>query len=1473
MNTYLKILVKLILINILFINPINSKTLPPGTGGEADVPANVLIMLDVSGSMNNRTTVGINYGNQTLAVTPISNSNSILVHANGRIQQINQDSNVVESIHTSRQRLEGNCQTRNLEKKVVYYDNKIYYYTNNRRALYEYDVSNNRCRQIERPNAIISHMFLDGDNLVLMNHRSRNYYVKDLTSVTTRSTTCSVQRNSTLERILGLGMWWTHPHFTFNADSDGNLVAIGSLDRRSQTQLYKFSSTGTCFNSNPNETFTINNVNSIHTPSSIVGHPTNSNQFFVTDSIRHNLTKISLSGTSITIDRTVGRWGRINASYNPTSDRSDIRFQEPYHISLESSNSRIYVADARNRSIQSFDYDLNFQKITGITETMTRMQGAQRAIQSIVTDSSLISSVNFGYGIWSDYLVYGWSRFFRVNGINSITRNEAQGRHEMTWLRRWFNRAYYALYGGSFGLDQRRVPGFERWDNGSDNGFPCTSVNCIYVKADRDGASKTNSEIMRATPSSWTNANFFAKQAKDYFDHSSESPVDKNSDCQGNYLIVIGDGEFTSGERTAFRTIRELANRTESPVKTIPIAYGTGISATGIAAFHDLAEAGGTGDAIIAASPQALKARLTEIIRNIQADKLAFTAPAITAKVGEGGFLYQAQFQYRQKKEWQGSLSATHISDSGELDENHASNWEAAKSMPLPNSRKIWTVLPTIDYKGNWNNFTEDNSLLINEQFEILGAEVGDYHNDSPTSSANIGTARCSNTGDSRASIQNGNSDDIKGLISFIRGEDYFDYDSDCLLNEPRIDDNGQRAYLGDIYHSELVFVGPPNANTNYIKKNEEAYYRSTHNYNAFKNANKNRLKTIYVGANDGMIHAFNADTGQELWAFVPPFITGKLPFIVNPSLNDNNAKVSKGGSSAIYGVDGSPVVHDMRIAHPYYGGVNWYTIMMVPFGRGGAGFTVLDITKPNEPLHLYSIYNDSIANRILRMNHLGIVSEFQYIDETYSWLDFEEVDTVIENYVNDNSVSSTCDDTLTTACYTGRNFTLPLSGLMKEDVQISINGSFTRAFEVSQNSGNTVISFNSAKTYDGNTSGTSGNPANSTLLLSVDPDAIARLSTNLPEDYDYTKLGETWSSPRIFRLPISSTKEKYVAVMGAGYGAASRTVGSGVFVIDFNDFVDRPGRIEKMISIEDQRSFSDDIINSVLANPVVITADQTQGINYKGALVYINDLEGKITKINLTDMRETKAGLRTELYDSTVIFETNSTSRNGRYMFHSMDTAIGTTSKNLWLYAGTGDYERVTYKSNDVDNLLLGFRDKDFPYYEEVNQNFSSFSLMPCQDTSTDSTGIKCPLDTDDKVFMRGIGRIKKDVGWYIKLENSQKVVAEPTITRGVAYFPIYEPTTSLNQCDAGKAFVCAVDDECGTNFSRRLGTNDAENRNQKCFYVGDGVLSKLVVFGNKLFANIAGQSTQDKTDLVQLEGIQEDVGIIRSSWKEGNF
>ena len=42
----------------------------------------------------------------------------------------------------------------------------------------------------------------------------------------------------------------------------------------------------------------------------------------------------------------------------------------------------------------------------------------------------------------------------------------------------------------------------------------------------------------------------------------------------------------------------------------------------------------------------------------------------------------------------------------------------------------------------------------------------------------------------------------------------------------------------------------------------------------------------IYAGANDGMLHAFNAETGMEEWGFIPPFIASKLPVIINKNLD-----------------------------------------------------------------------------------------------------------------------------------------------------------------------------------------------------------------------------------------------------------------------------------------------------------------------------------------------------------------------------------------------------------------------------------------------------------------------------------------------------------------------------------------------------------------------------------------------------------
>ena len=54
--------------------------------------------------------------------------------------------------------------------------------------------------------------------------------------------------------------------------------------------------------------------------------------------------------------------------------------------------------------------------------------------------------------------------------------------------------------------------------------------------------------------------------------------------------------------------------------------------------------------------------------------------------------------------------------------------------------------------------------------------------------------------------------DELTGLINFMKGNDYFDYDGDCDLEEVR------ESY-GDIYHSQIIEVGPPDMNVELMVK------------------------------------------------------------------------------------------------------------------------------------------------------------------------------------------------------------------------------------------------------------------------------------------------------------------------------------------------------------------------------------------------------------------------------------------------------------------------------------------------------------------------------------------------------------------------------------------------------------------------------------------------------------------------------
>ena len=78
-------------------------------------------------------------------------------------------------------------------------------------------------------------------------------------------------------------------------------------------------------------------------------------------------------------------------------------------------------------------------------------------------------------------------------------------------------------------------------------------------------------------------------------------------------------------------------------------------------------------------------------------------------------------------------------------------------------------------------------------------------------------------------------------------------------------------------------------------------------------------------------------------------------------------------------------------------------------------------------------------------------------------------------------------------------------------------------------------------------------------------------------------------------------------------------------------------------------------------------------------------------------------------------------------------------------------------------------------------------------------------------------------------------------------------------------------ADDECGTNNSHKLKKGSVSGGTD-CHWVREGILSELVIFGDKLFANVAGPK-EDARTLYSVLAATGEVGKTRGSWREVGF
>jgi len=130
---------------------------------------------------------------------------------------------------------------------------------------------------------------------------------------------------------------------------------------------------------------------------------------------------------------------------------------------------------------------------------------------------------------------------------------------------------------------------------------------------------------------------------------------------------------------------------------------------------------------------------------------------------------------------------------------------------------------------------------------------------------------------------------------------------------------------LGDIVNSNVVYYGAPSS----------AYSGTA--YTAFKSAHATRTPAVFVGANDGMLHAFNANTGSELFAYIPSWMGPKLSALTNPAYANNHQNY----------VDGRIAVAEAQTASTG-AATDWKTVLVAGTGGGGPGVFALDVTEPS---------------------------------------------------------------------------------------------------------------------------------------------------------------------------------------------------------------------------------------------------------------------------------------------------------------------------------------------------------------------------------------------------------------------------------------------------------------------------------------------------------------------------------------------
>jgi type IV pilus assembly protein PilY1 len=262
--------------------------------------------------------------------------------------------------------------------------------------------------------------------------------------------------------------------------------------------------------------------------------------------------------------------------------------------------------------------------------------------------------------------------------------------------------------------------------------------------------------------------------------------------------------------------------------------------------------------------------------------------------------------------------------------------------------------------------FTYRRDVNSNPGIEFTASSLGDFD---ATMRTALNTSPVSNTNDGQGAAR----------VNYLRGIRTQENATTGAFRK-------RASIMGDIINSGPVY-----------KKEADSTLSGDADYPSFVTTVASRTAMIYVGANDGMLHAFRADDGKEIFAYVPRAVAGNLNKLTDPSY-----------AHTAY-VDGVPRVGEVKI------GTKWRTVLASGMGGGAQGIFALDVTDPDhfedgstnqgKVLFEFTDQDDPVMGNVVTQPQLvkiKIPGANAGDAATYKW--FVVVGSGYNNYVNDGN-------------------------------------------------------------------------------------------------------------------------------------------------------------------------------------------------------------------------------------------------------------------------------------------------------------------------------------------------------------------------------------------------------------------------------------------------------------------------------------